>query len=409
MSTMCHRERVIKAINHEEPDRVPLDLGSWVSSISAVSYNRLTKYLGLDIEGEVSDWIQQTVIPHEEVLKRLGVDIRYVYLGPPKKWKIEKKEVGNYYEIIDEWGITWRMPKKDGFYFDMVKHPLASATIKELEDYPWPDPCDPGLVKGVRERARYLAKQGEYAVVGNFNWESQYERAWYLRGFENFYMDMLLNPNFVHALLEKVCELHMRFLDNILEVCGDYLDIILQGDDLGGQNGPLMSLEAYREFVKPRQKKIFDLIEKKTKAKLFYHCCGSVYPLIDDLLEIGVDILNPIQVSAKGMNTKILKEEYGDRLVFWGGIDTQYILPFGKPEEVVEEVKRRIKELAAGGGYVLSSVHNIQADVPPENIVAMFDAARKYGKYPIEERAAGKTSKSYKTSFSRVSSRFGMD
>lgn len=380
---MNSRERVLAALNHEQPDRVPIDLGGWVSTIHHIAYRRLVEHLGVpDAKGEVRDWIQQTVIPDESVLQRLGVDTRYIRPGNPvgKDWELKRDEDEDHYYITDGWGVKRAMPKKGGLYYDIVfsECPLKDATVKDLEEYPWPNPRDPGFIAGLEEQAQDLYENSDYAIVADFNFESWYESAWYMRGFAQFYMDMIRNPEFVDALLEKLSNLHMEFLDHVLEVTGKYVHVIMQGDDLAAQNGPLMSLEAYRRFIKPRQKKVFDLIKQKTEAKLFYHCCGSVYRFIPDLLEIGIDILNPIQVSAKDMNTKRLKKEYGDKLVFWGAIDTQHVLPFGTPQDVENEVKRRIEDLGHGGGYILASVHNIQADVPPENIVAMFDTAQNY-------------------------------
>jgi uroporphyrinogen decarboxylase len=178
--------------------------------------------------------------------------------------------------------------------------------------------------------------------------------------------------------------LHIEFFRHYLEAVGDCIDVVVVSDDLGGENGPLISPELYRELVKPAQKKLWQFIKSNTEAYLFLHSCGSIYRFIPDLIEIGVDILNPIQVAAKDMDTRRLKDEFGDKLIFWGGIDTQRILPFGSPEDVESEVKKRIADMAPGGGYVLTAVHNIQAGVSPENICMMYDAARKWGAYPID-------------------------
>jgi len=275
------------------------------------------------------------------------------------------------------------MPRKGGRYYDICENPLKGATVKDLENYPWPDPADPGFTEGIEEKAKYLYENTDYAIVGDFNFASQYENAWYMRGFADFYMDMVANPDFVDMLLEKMCESHIKFLDKVLSATGKYIHIVMQGDDLTGQDGPLMSPTFYRTFIKPRQRRIFEFIKKKTKAKIFYHCCGSVYQFIPDLIEIGVDILNPVQVSAKNMDTKRLKKEFGDQISFWGAIDTQHVLPFGTIQDVKEEVRRRIIDLAPGGGYILSAVHNIQSDVPPENVLAMYEAAKEYGEYPV--------------------------
>lgn len=380
---MSSRQRVLKTLRHEEPDRVSIDLGGWVTSIHKRAYTNLRNYLGLEEKKiELKDWVQQLSYLDEDVLERLGIDTRYVRAGAPEaeSWQLKYEEDENYRYITDGWGVKRAMPKEGGLYYDIVESPLKDANVEDLEKYEWPDPIDPGFTKGIAEKAKRL-KETDYAVVGDFNFESWYENCWYMRGFAQWYMDMYQNPEFVEALLDKTAELHMKFMDKMLDAVGEHIDVIMQGDDLAVQDGPAMSLDMYRRFIKPRQEKIFDLIKQKTEAKLLYHCCGSVRSFIPDLIDIGVDAINPVQVSAKGMDTKELKREFGDKVSFWGAIDTQRVLPFGNVDEVKKEVERRIDDLAPGGGYVLSAVHNIQADVPPENIMAMYNTAKKYGKY----------------------------
>jgi len=221
----------------------------------------------------------------------------------------------------------------------------------------------------LREEAKWLHEKTDYAVIADMPVLGIFETALVcLRGMERFMMDLILDKPFAKALLNKLSDKHIEFYRNYLDAVGEYIDIIMVSDDLGGENAPLISPELYREMVKPYQKKLWQFIKDNTKAHLFQHSCGSIYKLIPDLIEIGVDILNPIQVAAKDMDTKRLKEEFGDRLTFWGGIDTQRVLPYGSPEDVEMEVKERIADMAPGGGYVLTAVHNIQAGVMPENI-----------------------------------------
>jgi uroporphyrinogen decarboxylase len=219
--------------------------------------------------------------------------------------------------------------------------------------------------------------------VGDFAWETWYERAWKLRGMAQFYTDMILNKEFLHALLDKTLSRHLDFLDHVLFVCGDYVDVIHQAGDLAGQERPLMSLEHYREFVKPRQAKIIEKIKSLSNAKIFYHCCGAVSSLLDDFIDVGIDILNPVQVGASGMDAASLKKRYGDRICFWGGVDSQRVLPDGTPQDVENEVRHLIREMSPGGGLVICAVHNIQAEVLPQNVLALYDSARKWGRYPI--------------------------
>jgi uroporphyrinogen decarboxylase len=211
-----------------------------------------------------------------------------------------------------------------------------------------------------------------------------FEQSVAIRGNENFYVDLIANPKLATAIMDKMLEFYIGFWEEMLPIVGPYVQVIKVGDDLGMQNGPLISPDLYRSLIKPRERELISFIKKRTDAKIYFHSCGSVYEFIPDLIEIGVDVLNPIQVSAKDMVTKRLKQEFGERLSFWGAVDTQQVLPFGSQEDVEAEVRKRIGDLAPGGGYILSSVHNIQAKVPPENIAAMFDAAFKYGEYPIQ-------------------------
>ncbi|MFQ6097932.1 MAG: uroporphyrinogen decarboxylase family protein [Armatimonadota bacterium] len=370
---MTPRERLLTALAHKQPDRVPRDLGGTVTGIMIGAYRGLLDHYGLQEEPVISDTKQQLVAPSEEVLWRLGIDTRYVPPGSPRSWtlRIEEDETG--YEYTNEWGIRSRMPKERGYYFDMVAHPLATLSVEDLDHYDWPDMRDPGYTEGLADRARRLYEDTQYALVTRI-WGSMFERAWYLRGFEQFFMDMVTNQRFTNALLDKLLALNIAFFDEYLGAVGPYVQVVMCGDDLGGQNGPLISLDLYRKYIKPRQRELFSYVKSRTDAYLFFHTCGAVYSFIPDLIEVGVDVLNPVQVSAVGMDPKRLADEFGDRLSFWGAIDTQHTLPFGTPEQVRAQVRERIEVLGRGGGYVLNAVHNIQTGVPAENIVAMFEA-----------------------------------
>ena len=379
MKEMTPRERVLTSLNHEEPDRVPLDLGGLSTTIETAPYSELKKYLG--VKSETKLFLRDHVEPPEEVMKRFGIDTRYLRMRPPKNFRVQIDPDNSY---LDEWGTRWKKPESS-LYYDPVDWPLKDATKEDLETYNWPDPYDPGRTEGLREEAKRLHEKTDYAIIADMPVLGIFESALVsLRGMERFMMDLILDKPFAKALLNKLADIHIEFYRNYLDAVGDYIDIIMVSDDLGGENAPLISPELYREMVKPAQKKLWQFIKDNTKARLFQHSCGNIYKLIPDLIEIGVDILNPIQVAAKDMDTKRLKEEFGDRLTFWGGIDTQRVLPYGSPKDVETEVKKRIADMAPGGGYVLTAVHNIQAGVSPENICMMYDAARKYGKYPID-------------------------
>jgi len=374
---MTSRERMQVAVNHQEPDRVPLDLGGGATSLLVDTYENLKAYLGVKNKTRLGSRVWQYVFVDEPILEHLSIDTRYVVEKRPKGHKDKEISADTF---IDEWGVTRR---RIGYYYDIIKFPLKQARIEDLEKYPWPDPLDPGRTEGIVEKAENLHKNTEYAIVGRCS-ASIFEQSWYLRGYDQFLMDLILDKEFAHALLRKITDIKKKEMKKFLEKVGDYLDVIGTGDDLAIHEGPATSPTLYREMIKPYQRELFNLIHSLTKAKLFYHSCGNVYPLIEDLIEVGVDILNPVQVSAGEMgDTARLKKEFGDRLCLWGAIDTQKVMPFGSVDKVRGEVRRRIHDLAPGGGYVLAAIHNMCPDIPPENICTMFEAAKKYGQYPI--------------------------
>ncbi len=262
----------------------------------------------------------------------------------------------------------------------MVESPLSKASsVHDIEKHEWPNVEDPRRYEGLREKARKLREKSDYAIVGHPGSTSLFQTACGIRGFARFLMDLLKNKDFAHALLQKILEIQGLRMKLYLSEVGQYLDVVCVGDDFCHQEGPFMSLEVFREMIKPYLQKYFEIIKRCTRAKLHLHSCGAVHYILDDLIDIGVDIINPVQISAKGMDPEKLKKRFGERVVFWGGIDTQKVLPYGSPEEVRKEVRRIVRILGKGGGYVLSAVHNIQPDVPPENVVAMFDEAYKLG------------------------------
>lgn len=383
--TMTSRQRVAKALNHEIPDRVPIDLGGFQTGIHKTAYANLLDYLGIEEEVEILDPVQQLARPSEEVLRRFHVDIRYVCAHGPDsfKGKIEHNMRGGklWHDLKDEFGVVWSMPDEQQLYMDISHHPLADATIEELADYPFPKGDDTSRFTGVREMALRLRRETPYAISTGIC-GVVYEICWYMRGLERWFMDMIENPAFCEALLDKTLEFWMGYLEGFMGQVGDIVDVVMIGDDIGGQSGPLFSPEFYRKVVKPRQKRLVQHIKSLTTAKIWYHTCGGVCEYIDDLLDNGIDILNPVQISAEGMDPKMLKDKYGDKLVFWGGgIDTQHVLPFAKPNEVREHVRRNIEIFKPNGGYVFNNVHNVQGDVPAENIEALFDSAYEFGFY----------------------------
>jgi len=374
---MTSRERVRLTLSHQEPDRVPLDLGGGCTSLLAGTYENLKTYLGVKCITRIASRVWQYVFVDEPVLQHFDTDTRYVFEKGPMYVKDREISADTF---VDEWGVARR---KIGYYYDIVKFPLKEARIRNLEKYPWPDPLDPGRMEGVLEKAEDLRRNTTYAIIGRCS-SSIFEQAWYLRGFDQFLIDLVIDKEFAHALLRRLTDIKKIRMKNFLGKVGRYVDVIGVGDDLATGNSSVISPALYREMVKPYQRELFNLIHSLTEAKLFYHSCGNIYELIEDLIEIGVDIINPVQVSAGDMgDTARLKKQFGERLCFWGAIDTQKIMPFGSVSEVWCEVRRRIYDLASGGGYVLAAVHNMIPDISPKNICAMFEAGKKYGQYPI--------------------------
>jgi len=368
---MNSRERVMAALSHEPPDRAPVDLGSTaVSGIHRRANDALKTLLGIEADEPVHDVVQGLVVPDERILQRFGVDLRRVALRPSSATATALPS-GSEDAYCDEWGI--RRQRTD-LYWDIVWHPLADAKVEDLRHYPWPDPRDPCRVAGLAGEARRLYEGTDYALAADFLGGGIFEQALWMRGFERFMMDLVSDEPFATALLDTLLELYVEFYAVYLEAVAPYVQIVALGEDLGMQTGPLISPQLYRRLIKPRHKELYDFIHSRTEARILHHTCGSVFPLVQDLIDVGVDILNPIQTSARGMDPAALKREFGERLVFHGGIDVQQILPFATPERVREEVKRIVATLGQGGGYILAPSHNIQADVPPENVLAMYEA-----------------------------------
>lgn len=378
---MTHRERVLTALAHKEPDRVPMDLGSTrCTSIHIDAHARLRQHFGLQGgEDVLTDKIMRPVLVDERILQRLDVDVRGLFIGfaensrdaqlTPTRWR-------------DEWGVEREMPP-GSLYYDLVQSPLqGEVTLQDVVNYPWPDPDDPGRYRGLVERAKALRASTDCAII--FNMASGFVHvAQYLRGFQEWFTDLLLDPKLAVALMDVICEVNMAIVAKALPMVRDYIDLVFTGDDLGHQNSTLVAPDLYRKLIKPGHKRYFDLVNSLTDAKVLYHTCGDVYPLIPDLIDMGIDAITPVQVTAKDMDPAKLKREYGDKMAFWGAVDSHRVLPFGTVEDVKREVELRIQQAAHGGGYVVDAVHNIQPDVPPENIIAMYDHTREYGRYPL--------------------------
>jgi len=384
-TTMTPRDRLLTALNHHEPDRIPIDLGGNQTGIHKGAYQALIDHLGLDEEIQIMDPVQQLAQPSEAVLQRLRVDTRYIAAGAAADFEgaivVTERDGRRWHDLTDEWGVRWSMPDDSPLYMDITHHPLANATLADLDAYPWPRGNDPGRFVGLRDRAEQILHETPYALVSGIS-GVVYETCWYLRGLEQWFMDMLQQPEFCEALLDRTLAFWLDWFDGFLAEVGDVVDVIMIGDDLAGQTGPLFRPDFYRQVVKPRQKRLVQLIKGRTRAKIWYHTCGACRMYLPDLIDNGIDAINPVQISATGMDPAELKAEFGDKLTFWGGgIDAQHVLPHADPDTVRDHVRRNIEQLKPGGGYVFNNVHNIQAGVPAENVVAMYDAAYEFGAY----------------------------
>ncbi|MFC1712336.1 uroporphyrinogen decarboxylase family protein, partial [Candidatus Poribacteria bacterium] len=337
--------------------------------------NKLRDYLGLaeDPDPNISSREMDTVRSLEDLLLHYQIDTRCIHIKAGLLSKAEDLPDGSYY---DDFGIRWR---KASYYYDAIERPLANAALGDLDKAKWPEIYDRSKVAGLGAEARKMYQETDYCLVADIPGLGPFEGACFVRGHDNVCMDLYTNVKFIESLFEKMTDTIIAFWDLFLDEVGEYVQVVAQGDDVGMQTSPFISPELYRRYIKPHHKRIFDFIHSKTDAKIFYHSCGSVYDLIPDFIEEGVDILNPIQRSAAKMDIKRLKKEFGDDICFWGGgIDIQQQLPFYTLEQIEDEVKGTIDILAPGGGFVFFPSHNIQADVSPDRIDCMYKSVLKY-------------------------------
>jgi uroporphyrinogen decarboxylase len=372
-----HRQRVLDALDHKETDRVPIDFGgTYTTTCFYAAYERLKAELGINgLETQIYSKTRRLAIPDELVLQRFDVDTRFVGLSP---YDGDQREIDED-TYLDEWGTTWK--KADDGHYLYVDGPFFDQKNPDpglLDTGKWPDPDNPGYYKGLLERAERQRATGA-AVILNMP-IGVIHQGQFLRGFGDWLKDLYKNRTFAERMFDMIAERWIAVAENALDIGGDNIDIVFFGDDLAGQMAPLFDPAIYRELIKPRHARMIDAVKRKADVKVLFHSCGAVSRLIDDLIDIGVDALNPVQVAAGDMEPASLKKRFGDRVTFWGGIDTQRILPFGSADEVAAEVHRVIDILGEGGGFVLNSVHNIQNDIPVTNIIAMFDAGRSHGR-----------------------------
>ena len=382
---MTSRERVLTALRRQEPDRVPFDLGSTqVTTIALGAYCALREHLGLPpVEPEVVDRVQQVVRPDEDLLEHFAVDTRGLFPRLSSNFELDEEDAGEFWNVTDEWGFRYVFPKTDGLYYNLVESPFAGATFDPglLETHAWPNPRRLERFAGLREEAEAWRAEGRAVVLRSYC-AGLVEMAQRARGMENFLVDLLADPEGATRLMRKLLDLKLAYWETALDEVGDVVDVVVEADDYGTQDSQLVPPRVFRQLVKPLLAELIGYLRGRLGDGQFilFHSCGSVRELIPDFIELGIDALNPVHVRAAGMEPAGLKRDFGADIAFWGGlVDTQGVLPNGTPEEVRADVRRNVAALAPGGGYVANAVHNIQADVPPENIVAMVDALRELG------------------------------
>jgi uroporphyrinogen decarboxylase len=414
---MNSRERLIASINHIEPEKVPVDLGSNPSSaISAIAYDNLKKHLGFSHPTLIYDVVQQLAQPHNDVIEKLGIDVvdlGRMFNSQQKDWypinmpNGQKAFYPNWFKPVQEPDGSWigkdkngipiaKMPNKATF-FDQTIYPWVDGYPDKMEGLdnamsqvlwsafvhsPWDNMDKPDFWEQLRSRTLELRKNTDKAIVvvagcNLFEWGT------FIRRMDNFMMDLYLDPVNAEALLDAFMERHMVFLAKVCDAVGDIADVIRFGDDLGAMNGPFMDTETYKQFFKPRHKMLCDYVKANSNMKTFLHSCGSIYSLIPDLIDAGFDILNPVQTQCRDMQPEKLKNEFGKEITFWGGgIETVGTLNIGSEEDVRKQTLERLEILSKGGGFVFNPIHNVMPEVPPENIIAMFNAVKEFNGEP---------------------------
>lgn len=377
------RECIRAAVNHQEPGRLPVDFGGRHTTIHTRAHQNLKHYLGLEGgEEKFRQFWLQTVEVDPRVNQILGGDVAAFCTRTPVSWSLEIDNQGIFF---DEWGASYRMPE-NSYYYDYHTHPLAAAkTVQDLDQYHWPDPLDPSRYEGLREAVSRVHQRNQQAIMMTIAPAGSWEHTWTLRGPEQAMMDLILNRDLYEEILDRTVQFQILQWTEALKLVGEMVDVVSMSDDFGTQVGPMVSLELYRSIFKPRLIKVIENIKKYTNAKIYMHTDGSVYDFLPDMIEAGVEIINPVQKECRNMEPEKLKKEFGDQLVFWGASVVTKNLEFGSPEEIRREARETIEILAPGGGFVYGPIHNIQPLVPAENIVALLEAARDFDIYTTQD------------------------
>ncbi|MEE8391376.1 MAG: uroporphyrinogen decarboxylase family protein [Anaerolineae bacterium] len=385
---MNRREAFFATVNHQEPERVLVDYGKHIGSFHKSAYAQLKAHLGIESETRILDRMAQNVVLDEVVCQRLGIDFRWIV---PHWVGIQDVEIDGEKGYVDMWQTPYKWADV-GQYYAIHAQPLEqeNLTLEDIEAFEWPDPHDPAMFEGLREQAKTWYEHTDYVVgadgikVGILQTTSQ------LRSYDKLFIDFALNPGVAHALLDRISELINEMYRQYMRAVGPYVQVVVITDDQGTQNSLMISPKMFREFIKPRLKSQIEAIKKAADVKVLMHCDGAILRIVEDLIEIGVDILNPIQTVATGFeDTYALKERFADRICFHGGIDVQQVMPNATVEGIRQDVARRIYDLGRGGGYIIAPCHNINVDIPVENVLATFEAAHQLGRYPLQAVSKG--------------------
>ena len=377
------RDRVTTALDHREPDRIPISFGCLHDSIHVFGHRKLMKHLGIrNGEERIQDPFQQNVFPNENLLAKFGADCLPLYAPAAKPFEMRYYTEGSFRKYRDEWGTVYRQPLEGGIWFDFESTIWAGKTAEEIKKHTLPNPEDPTRFDSLKAEAQRLLRETDKAIVAHAPTGGIVEHSYWLRGMQDSYMDMASDVKMVELVADRVVEWLEAFWTRYMQEIGSLVQVVQMGDDLGGQDGPLFSPELSRRIFKPREARLIAIVRKYSRAKIYFHSCGAIREYIPDLVEIGVDALNPVQIQARDMDSARLKKDFGGKMSFWGGgANPNAIMSRGTPDDVRREVKKRVADFAPGGGFVFASVHNIQGEVPPENVIAFFEAAQEYGRY----------------------------
>jgi len=377
---MTPREAFHAAMNHEQPDRLLLDMGKHIGSLHRRAYAGLKEFLGEPVEGNearVLDRMAQTVWPDEALLQRLDIDFRWVV--PNWVQVTERTDTEGY---IDMGGVPYKA-LDDWDHCVVDGAPMRGAAAGEIDHYPWPDPHDARQFQGLREQARYFFEETDYVVGADAIKAGMLMNALQLRGYDQFFMDLVLDVPLAEKVMDRIMQCMKDMWTHYMEAVGPYVQLAYVTDDFGTQKSLMLSPRMFRDLIKPRWKEVIDHIKSLGDVKVMFHSDGAILPLLEDFVDMGVDILNPVQTSVEGLqDTSALKEAWGDRLCFHGAIDVQQMLPNASAEELEAEVALRVRDLGREGGYILAPCHNVGHDIPPGNIVTLFETARRLGSDP---------------------------